>query len=170
MKQKLGLTCSLVHTPRVLLLDEPTTGVDPLSRREFWQILYSLRAEGVAMLISTAYLDEAERCDRLALLHGGKMMYCDTPANLKSRMPGAMLEVTSPEPGKVREVVLPLTGVQGVLLVGSGAHVHVDDAQRRTPQLAQALSAAGVQATRIAEVAPTIEDLFVALLDQHSEA
>ena len=131
MKQKLGLTCSLVHTPRVLLLDEPTTGVDPLSRREFWQILYSLRAEGVAMLISTAYLDEAERCDRLALLNQGTMMYCDTPAALKSRMPGAMLEVASPEPRKVREVALPLAGIKGVLLVGSGAHVHVDDAGRR---------------------------------------
>jgi ABC-2 type transport system ATP-binding protein len=154
----------------VLLLDEPTTGVDPLSRREFWQILYSLRAEGVAMLISTAYLDEAERCDRLALLHQGTMRYCDTPAGLKSRMPGAMLEVTSPEPRKVRDVALSLEGVQGVLLVGSGAHVHVDDAPRRTAQLAQALAAAGVQTTHIAEVAPTIEDLFVALLDQNSEA
>jgi len=169
MKQKLGLTCSLVHTPRVLLLDEPTTGVDPLSRREFWQILYSLRAEGVAMLISTAYLDEAERCDRLALLHRGTMMYCDTPAKLKARMPGAMLEIAAPAPRKVREVVQPLPGVQGVLLVGNGAHVHVDDAGRRTPQLAQALAAAGVEATRIAEVAPTIEDLFVALLDQNAE-
>jgi ABC-2 type transport system ATP-binding protein len=170
MKQKLGLTCSLVHTPRVLLLDEPTTGVDPLSRREFWQILYSLRAEGVAMLISTAYLDEAERCDRLALLHRGTMMYCDTPAGLKARMPGAMLEVASPEPRKVRDVLRTQPGVQGVLLVGNGAHVHVDDAGRRASQLAQALSAAGVEATRIAEVAPTIEDLFVALLDRDSEA
>jgi drug efflux transport system ATP-binding protein len=169
MKQKLGLTCSLVHTPRVLLLDEPTTGVDPLSRREFWQILYSLRAEGVAMLISTAYLDEAERCDRLALLHRGTMMYCDTPAALKSRMPGAMLEVASPEPRKVREIALQLDGVRSVLLVGSGAHVQVDDAARRTAQLAHALSGAGVEATRIAEVAPTIEDLFVALLDQRAE-
>jgi drug efflux transport system ATP-binding protein len=169
MKQKLGLTCSLVHTPRVLLLDEPTTGVDPLSRREFWQILYSLRAEGVAMLISTAYLDEAERCDRLALLHRGTMMYCDTPAALKSRMPGAMLEVASPEPRKVREIALRLEGVRSVLLVGSGAHVQVDDAGRRTAQLAQALSGAGVEATRIAEVAPTIEDLFVALLDRRAE-
>jgi ABC-2 type transport system ATP-binding protein len=170
MKQKLGLTCSLVHTPRVLLLDEPTTGVDPLSRREFWQILYSLRAEGVAMLISTAYLDEAERCDRLALLHRGTMMYCDTPAKLKARMPGAMLEIAAPEPRKLRDVLLPLPGVASVLLVGNGAHVHVDDAGRRTPQLAQALSAAGVPATRIAEVAPSIEDLFVALLDQNSGA
>ena len=169
MKQKLGLVCALIHTPRVLLLDEPTTGVDPLSRREFWQILYSLRAEGVAMLISTAYLDEAERCDRLALLNRGTMMYCDTPAGLKSRMPGAMLEVASPEPRKVREIALSLEGVQGVLLVGSGVHVHVDDAARRTPQLAQALAGAGVEATHIEEVAPTIEDLFVALLEQNSE-
>ena len=169
MKQKLGLTCSLVHTPRVLLLDEPTTGVDPVSRREFWQILYSLRAEGVAILISTAYLDEAERCDRLALLHAGTMMYCDTPARLKSRMPGSILEVGSPEPRKVRDTVRSLPGVQGVLLVGSGAHVHVDDAQLRAPQIAQALSAAGIQTTRVAEVTPTIEDLFVALLDQHTE-
>lgn len=169
MKQKLGLTCALVHTPRVLLLDEPTTGVDPISRREFWQILYSLRAEGVAMLISTAYLDEAERCDRLALLHRGTMMYCDTPAGLKGHMPGAMLEVISPEPRRARDALLPLPGVQGVLLVGNGAHVHVDDAQRRMPQIEQALSAVGVKAMGIAEVAPTIEDLFVALLEEGKE-
>jgi ABC-2 type transport system ATP-binding protein len=169
MKQKLGLTCSLVHTPRVLLLDEPTTGVDPLSRREFWQILYSLRAEGVAMLISTAYLDEAERCDRLALLHEGAIMHCDTPARLKSRMPGAMLEVVSPDPRRVRDAALPLTGVLGVLLVGNRAHIHVDDAQLRATQIAAALAAAGVASSGIAEVAPTIEDLFVAVLEQQRE-
>ena len=169
MKQKLGLTCSLVHTPRVLLLDEPTTGVDPLSRREFWQILYSLRAEGVAMLISTAYLDEAERCDRLALLHQGAMMHCDTPARLKSRMPGAMLEVVSPDPRRVRDAALPLAGVLGVLLVGNGAHIRVDNAQLRATRIAAALAAAGVSSTGIAEVAPTMEDLFVALLEQQAE-
>ncbi len=79
MKQKLGLVCSLVHAPRVLLLDEPTTGVDPVSRRDFWRILYSLREQGVTLVISTAYLDEAERCTRLALLHDGKLKECDTP-------------------------------------------------------------------------------------------
>ena len=170
MKQKLGLTCSLVHTPRVLLLDEPTTGVDPLSRREFWQILYSLRAQGVAMLISTAYLDEAERCDRLALLHQGAIMHCDTPARLKSRMPGAMLEVASSDPRRVRDLTLPIAGVQGVLLVGNGAHIHVDDAQLRAPQIAAALAAAGAVSGGIAEVAPSIEDLFVALLEQREPA
>lgn len=164
MKQKLGLTCSLVHTPRVLLLDEPTTGVDPLSRREFWQILYSLRNEGVAMLISTAYLDEAERCDRLALLHHGCMVHCDTPAGLKAKMPGAMIEVVSPEPRKVREVVLGLSGVEGVLLIGIGAHIHVDKATRLSG-IAAALAEARVPTTGIAEVQPTIEDLFVVLLE-----
>ncbi len=169
MKQKLGLTCSLVHTPQVLLLDEPTTGVDPLSRREFWQILYKLRAEGVAMVISTAYLDEAERCDRLALLHKGRMVHCDTPAALKARMPGALLEVASPEPRRVREALAGRAGVAGVLLIGIGAHIHVDAASR-LPEIAAALSAAGVPTTGIAEIAPTIEDLFVALLEGGGDA
>lgn len=165
MKQKLGLTCSLVHTPRVLLLDEPTTGVDPLSRREFWQILYSLRSEGVAMLISTAYLDEAERCDRLAMLHEGAMMYCDTPAALKARMPGAMLEIVAADPRRVYNAVRALPGVQGALLLGIGVHVHVDAAERR-PQIGAALEAADIAVSAIDEVAPTIEDMFVALLRQ----
>ncbi|MDD5249889.1 MAG: ABC transporter ATP-binding protein [Rhodocyclaceae bacterium] len=170
MKQKLGLTCSLVHTPRVLLLDEPTTGVDPLSRREFWQILYSLRGEGVAMVISTAYLDEAERCDRLALLHDGRMVHCDTPAGLKAKMPGAMIEVAAAEPRRVRDAVQKLPGVAGVLLIGIGAHIHVDDAGRRLPEIAAALSAAGIATTEIGEVAPSIEDLFVALLENERNA
>lgn len=164
MKQKLGLTCALVHTPKVVLLDEPTTGVDPLSRREFWQILYGLRAEGVALVISTAYLDEAERCDRLALLHGGRMVHCDTPAGLKARMPGAMLEVVSPEPRRARDALAGQPGVCGVLLIGIGLHVHVD-AAGRSAGIAAALAAAGVPVSEIAEVAPSIEDLFVALLD-----
>jgi ABC-2 type transport system ATP-binding protein len=167
MKQKLGLVCSLVHTPRVLLLDEPTTGVDPLSRREFWQILYSLRAEGVAMLISTAYLDEAERCDRLALLHEGAMMYCDTPAGLKARMPGAMLEIIAADPRQLLDFVRTLPGVQGVLLVGIGVHVHVD-APQRLSQIEAALATKGMAVATIALVEPTIEDLFVALLEQAS--
>ena len=165
MKQKLGLTCSLVHTPRVLLLDEPTTGVDPLSRRELWQILYSLRSEGVAMLVSTAYLDEAERCDRIAMLHAGSMMYCDTPAGLKSRMPGVMLEVVTHDPRKAQMVVRELPGVMGVLLVGIGIHVHAEGTTCRT-QIAAVLDSAGVAVSSIDEVEPTIEDLFVAFLEQ----
>lgn len=167
MKQKLGLTCSLVHTPRVLLLDEPTTGVDPVSRREFWQILYSLRSEGVAMVISTAYLDEAERCDRLALLHKGAMMYCDTPAGLKARMPGVMLKIIAVDPRRVRDAVRAMAGVRDVMLAGIGVHVHVDG-PARLAQIAATLAQAGLAVSRIDVVAPTIEDLFVSLLEKES--
>ena len=102
MKQKLGLTCALIHTPKIVLLDEPTTGVDPVSRRDFWRILYDLREEGVTIVISTAYLDEAERCHRLALLHQGRLLQCDTPQALKARIPGAILLAPSTEPRAIR--------------------------------------------------------------------
>lgn len=169
MKQKLGLTCALVHAPRVLLLDEPTTGVDPVSRREFWQILYSLRAEGVAMVISTAYLDEAERCDRLALLHEGRMMYCDTPQKLKHEMPGAIIHIAADDPRRLQDFVRTRDGVEGMLLVGDGIHVHVDDAGRRIPELQQAIGNAGISIGEIGQVEPSIEDLFVALLERQPQ-
>ncbi|HEX7640036.1 MAG TPA: ABC transporter ATP-binding protein [Burkholderiaceae bacterium] len=170
MKQKLGLTCALVHAPRVLLLDEPTTGVDPVSRREFWQILYGLRAEGVAMLISTAYLDEAERCDRLALLHGGRMLHSDTPRRLKALLPGAILRVSSARPREVARCLEGREGVLGTLLAGDGVDLHVDDAARRRPEVLAALAAAGLPAEEIVRVEPSIEDLFVALLERQAPA
>ena len=168
MKQKLGLACALVHAPRVLLLDEPTTGVDPVSRREFWQILYGLRADGVAMVISTAYLDEAERCDRLALMHEGRILYCDTPAKLKQQMPGAIVNIACSHPRELLARVGALPGVLGKLLVGDGFHVHVDDGALRLPQLRQAFSQTEVVQMDLVE--PTIEDLFVALLQQRKSA
>lgn len=165
MKQKLGLTCALVHTPKVLLLDEPTTGVDPLSRRDFWRILYGLRQEGVTILISTAYLDEAERCNRLVLLQGGRALYCDTPDALKRRMPGALVSIISPTGRAVRDAITGHEGISHVLLVGDGVHAVVDNAERRMPQLRQALAAANIAYSEIAVVTPSIEDLFVALLE-----
>jgi ABC-2 type transport system ATP-binding protein len=163
MKQKLGLTCALVHAPRVLLLDEPTTGVDPVSRREFWRILYSLRGEGVTMLISTAYLDEAERCDRLALLYEGSIAYCESPSALRKRMPGVLLEIPSQEARRIRDAVTALPGVLGTLLVGDGIHVHLDD-MSRVPLLEKALSEAHIACERPRVIEPSMEDLFVALL------
>jgi len=163
MKQKLGLACSLVHAPSIVLLDEPTTGVDPLSRREFWQILYGLRAEGVTLLISTAYLDEAERCDRLALLHGGRMLYCDTPVALRARMPGALAEFVTSTPRPLRDALQGHAGVVSVLLIGNGVHVHMDQAERLA-ELEGHLHNSGVPYDDARIVAPSIEDLFVALL------
>jgi ABC-2 type transport system ATP-binding protein len=163
MKQKLGLTCALVHTPQILLLDEPTTGVDPVSRRDFWRILYGLRDDGVTIVISTAYLDEAERCNRLALLDRGRVLHCDTPAALKARMPGALLVITSPMGRKVRETIAGLSGVSDVILVGDGVHAVVDDDGQRIPELREALRRADVAVTDIVVGEPSIEDVFVAL-------
>jgi ABC-2 type transport system ATP-binding protein len=165
MKQKLGLTCALVHTPKILLLDEPTTGVDPVSRRDFWRILYGLREEGVTIVISTAYMDEAERCNRLTLLHTGHALYCETPGALKRRMPGALIAISSAAGRAVRAAISGLPGISNALLVGDGVHAMVDDADVRIPELREALERAGVSFSSIAVATPSIEDVFVALLE-----
>jgi drug efflux transport system ATP-binding protein len=162
MKQKLGLSCALIHTPRVLLLDEPTTGVDPVSRRDFWRILYGLAAGGVTVLASTAYLDEAERCHRLALLDQGRLLLCDAPARLKAGMPGAVVTVTTAAPAAARDELQRMPGVSRVLVVGDGVRLVVDDAERRLPAISERLRAAAIPFSEVVRVAPTIEDLFVA--------
>ncbi len=164
MKQKLGLVCALIHTPSVLLLDEPTTGVDPVSRRDFWAILYNLRESGVTIVLSTAYMDEAERCSRLALMHAGKIHYCDTPARLKQAMPGMLLAVTAADPRAVRTALAGAPGVLGLLLMGDRVNVRVDDAARRAPELRARLDARNIAFTGISRIEPAIEDVFVALV------
>lgn len=161
MKQKLGLVCALIHRPKVILLDEPTTGVDPVSRRDFWRILYELIAEGVGILTSTAYLDEAERCHRVALLHEGKLLFCDTPDNLKSKLGKGVLSVISPEARRVREELERAEGISSLMLTGDGLHVVVDDEKRRIPEFEARLKKAGVPFESVRQVTPTIEDLFV---------
>jgi len=165
MKQKLGITCALVHTPKILLLDEPTTGVDPVSRRDFWRILYGLREDGVTIVISTAYLDEAERCNRLTLMHSGRALYCDTPAALKKHMPGTLIAISSTDGRAVRSAITGQPGVSQVLLVGDGVHAVVDDADLRIPQLRDAIRLADVPISGVAVASPSIEDVFVALLE-----
>lgn len=162
MKQKLGLVCALIHRPLVILLDEPTNGVDPVSRRDFWRILYSLLNEGIAILMSTSYLDEAERCHRVALLHQGQMLYCETPAGLKRRLHGTVVSIVGHEARRIRAALGEAAGVLNALLVGDGVHLVVDDAVRRIPELRAALRTAGLAFDRLEEVEPTIEDLFVA--------
>jgi len=161
MKQKLGLVCALIHRPKVILLDEPTTGVDPVSRRDFWRILYELVAEGVAILTSTAYLDEAERCHRVALLDRGRLLFCDEPARLKARMRKGVLSVTSAEPRRLRSELEHADGISSLVLTGDGLHVVVDDAARRIPEFEARLKRANVTFDAIQQVAPSIEDLFV---------
>lgn len=161
MKQKLGLVCALIHRPKVVLLDEPTTGVDPVSRRDFWRILYGLVSEGVTILTSTAYLDEAERCHRVALLHQGKLLFCDTPANLKAKLGKGVLSITSSEPRRLRGQLQHTAGISSLVLTGDGLHVVVDEAARRIPEFETQLKNARIPFDGIQEVSPTIEDLFV---------
>lgn len=161
MKQKLGLVCALIHRPKVVLLDEPTTGVDPISRRDFWRILYELISEGVAILTSTAYLDEAERCHRVALLHQGKLLFCDEPARLKARLGKSVLVVVSPEARRMRDELASAEGISSLVLIGDGVHAVVDDAGRRVPEFEGRLKNAGIPFEPIRQVTPTIEDLFV---------
>jgi ABC-2 type transport system ATP-binding protein len=165
MKQKLALVCALIHTPRVLLLDEPTNGVDPTSRREFWEILYSLQSEGVTILTSTSYLDEAERCQRVALLHQGRLLFCDAPETLKQQLRGAVVAVTSSEARAVREALETAEGVSTAVLVGDGVHLVVDDGPRRIPELRARLSSAQVPFDELTQVSPSIEDLFVSAVE-----
>lgn len=169
MKQKLGLVCALIHTPRVILLDEPTNGVDPVSRRDFWRILYSLVAGGVAILISTSYLDEAERCHRVGLLYRGRMLFCDRPDELKKRFPGAVVVIRAPDLESVRSALAGAAMVRDLLLAGDRIHVFVDDADRRLPELRSYLDLKGAAYDSVDRVTPSIEDLFVSAVEQESE-
>jgi drug efflux transport system ATP-binding protein len=161
MKQKLGLVCALIHRPKVILLDEPTTGVDPVSRRDFWRILYELIAEGVAILTSTAYLDEAERCHRVALIHQGRLLFADTPSNLKRKLGKAVLSVTSPEPRRVHAALVGAEGISSLVLTGDGVHIVVDDAARRIHEFRERLAKVNVPFDAMQQTVPSIEDLFV---------
>jgi ABC-2 type transport system ATP-binding protein len=169
MKQKLGLVCALIHTPKVILLDEPTTGVDPVSRRDFWKILYALSTEGVAILTSTAYLDEAERCHRVALLNHGRFLFCDTPSRLKAQLRKGVLAIISREPRRLRDVLENADGVSSLVLTGDGVHVVVDDPSRRIPEFQSRIATAGIPVEEILQVAPSIEDLFVESVSQSEE-
>ncbi|MHB9133722.1 MAG: ABC transporter ATP-binding protein [Armatimonadota bacterium] len=164
MKQKLALACTLIHTPKVLFLDEPTTGVDPVSRRDFWKILYGLLKEGVTLFVSTPYIDEAERCNRVALMDNGRIVICDTPSALKQRMTGDLLEVIADPQIRAKEVLSTITGVLAVEVFGDRLHVWVESAEHAESVVASTLVAAGVIVTGIRRTQPGLEDVFISLV------
>jgi ABC-2 type transport system ATP-binding protein len=170
MKQKLGLICALIHTPHVLLLDEPTNGVDPVSRRDFWKILYSLLDEGVAILTSTAYLDEAERCHRVALVHQGRMLFCDEPGLLKAKLRNRVIAITTADPRGVRDAIASVPGVRNTVLVGDGVHLVVDDAEPAVLALRAAMEASGVPFAGMEQITASLEDVFVHAVEQSGGA
>ncbi|HXE58056.1 MAG TPA: ABC transporter ATP-binding protein [Gemmatimonadales bacterium] len=161
MKQKLSLCCALIHRPRLLLLDEPTCGVDPVSRRELWLILHQMVAEGVTALVSTAYLDEAERCDRVALLDRGRVLALDPPARLQATLPGATYRIRVPASRRAVALLRELPGVRGATLYGEAIHLRLDSAGR-WPEVERALAAAGQAALEARRIEPSLEDVFIA--------
>ncbi|MBM3852758.1 MAG: ABC transporter ATP-binding protein [Verrucomicrobia bacterium] len=166
MKQKLGLACALIHTPRVLFLDEPTNGVDPVSRRDFWRILYQLARDGVTLFVSTAYLDEAERCNRLALLHQGRVVGLGTPAEIKALLRGALLEVRTSAPRRTAALLRERLADATVGLFGDRVHVHVAsrDAAAVESHTRELIAGAGFVLQAIRPIAPSLEDVFVSVL------
>lgn len=163
MKQKLGLACALIHTPKVLFLDEPTNGVDPVSRRDFWRILYQLLKEKVTIFVSTAYLDEAERCNRIGLMHQGKLLACDTPDGVKKLVKGSLLEVRCGEARKAAAAIKEAR-VGSVALFGDRVHVLVPDFERGRSDLAATLARAGISCGDVQLIEPSLEDVFTSSL------
>jgi ABC-2 type transport system ATP-binding protein len=175
MKQKLALACTLIHTPQVLFLDEPTTGVDPVSRRDFWKILYDLLRGGVTIFVSTPYMDEAERCGRVALMDRGRIRLCDTPEALRGRMRGRLLELVASPQRRAREALALLPGVAGVQVFGDRLHLWMQDGGAGRDAICAHLAAHGVETCDVRPIAPGLEDVFVSLLsarhdDVHADA
>ena len=164
MKQKLGLACALVHTPKVLLLDEPTSGVDPVSRREFWRILNGLLRERVTIFVSTAYLDEAERCHRVALIHKGELLAVGTPAELKRLMRGTILEIRSPDPRRAARALRARFSPETVGLFGDRVHLVTENPDSAASEAAAVLRSEQIETSSIRPVEPELEDVFVSVL------
>jgi len=158
MKQKLALMCTLLHKPRVLFLDEPTNGVDPVSRRDFWAILYELVREGLTVMVATAYLDEAERANRVGLMHLGKMIRCATPSALRNELTEACYSVTSTDLRKTRAELTGQPGVVAVQPSGADLHLFLDESKASVTQLAQQFTFA------YRPISPSLEDVFIALV------
>jgi ABC-2 type transport system ATP-binding protein len=161
MKQKLGLSCALIHQPEILLLDEPTFGVDPVSRRDLWLIVHEMVAEGVTAVVSTAYMDEAERFDRLALLHQGRLLALDTPETLQRGFAGELLELRIDRAREARDVAACLPGVRRAALFGDRLHLTVASVEADDPTVEAALRQAGFAPREARRIDPSLEDVFI---------
>ena len=168
MKQKLGLACALIHTPKVLFLDEPTNGVDPVSRRDFWRILYQLLREGVTVFVATAYLDEADRCNRVGLIHRGKLLACDTPDNLKGLMRGTILEVLTPSPRQAAQLLRERLETESVGIFGDRLHVMTRNAAETGTAIEAILRGEGVPLQSLRPIEPSLEDVLVSVLTEEA--
>lgn len=164
MQKKLGLACTLIHEPEILYLDEPTTGVDPVSRREFWDILTDLHVQGVTIVVSTPYMDEAERCSRIGLMYEGKLIQCDTPEAIRHQVPGRVLQVLPSDRMRARTILRDTPGISEVQSYGEMLHVFVDDVKAGEKKIRNALTQAGISIQSLREVEPRVEEAFISMI------
>jgi len=165
-KQRLALGCATMHEPRIIFLDEPTSGVDPNSRRQFWDMIYDLAGRGVTVFVTTHYMDEAEYCDRIALIYHGELIAEGTPEKLKTEhMQEDVLEVACERPQDALEEIRKLSGVKEVALFGKRLHVVADDGEAAARSVKESLSQKGFQVERIEKIVPSMEDVFVSLIE-----
>jgi ABC-2 type transport system ATP-binding protein len=169
MQKKLALACALIHSPELIFLDEPTTGVDPVSRREFWDILTELHLAGVTILISTPYMDEAERCTRVGLMFEGKIVVCDKPEKIKELVEGELLELWPDRLWEAIPIVERIPGVLEVQTYGGLLHVFVDDAARRGKVIQEALVQAEIDVRGLRQIRPRMEEAFIWLISRQLE-
>jgi len=169
MQKKLALACTLIHEPQVLLLDEPTTGVDPVSRREFWDILLDLHLRGITIFVSTPYMDEAERCSRVGLIYQGRLIMCDTPERVKGVITEDLIELRVDDLRQASRLIAGLPGVVEVQTYGDLLHVFVDDAGRRMPELERHLTQAGVRVQGLRQTQPRMEEVFISIVRKQTK-
>ncbi len=169
MQKKLALACTLIHKPEIIFLDEPTTGVDPVSRREFWDILTELHLEGVTLFVSTPYMDEAERCARVGLMFEGKIIVCDVPERIRGMVAGELLELRPTHLRTAQGVIAELPGVLEVQTYGDLLHIFVDDVASRQPQLEAALAAEKIGVVGLRQTRPRMEEAFISLIRKQLE-
>jgi drug efflux transport system ATP-binding protein len=164
MKQKLGLMCTLLHRPQILLLDEPTNGVDPVSRRDFWAILYQLVKDGITIFVTTAYLDEAERCNRVGLMDRGRLVCCDPPDTLRQQRKDNCYEVQARDPRAARELLRREEGVVSVEPSGAMLHLFLEPAHTSPKALESRLEQSGAGPASFRNIVPSLEDVFIAMV------
>jgi ABC-2 type transport system ATP-binding protein len=170
MRQKLALACSLMHSPDILLLDEPTTGVDPVTRREFWRLLADLVAEGLTLVIATPYLDEAERCSRVVLMFRGRVLADAPPAELRGLLPGVVVEVAAQPRGPVAEALSKMPGVEDVQPFAARFHVRLSAAEGAAERIREALEASGATVEEVRVIPAGLEDTFLHLTHHDGHA
>jgi ABC-2 type transport system ATP-binding protein len=166
MKQKLALACTLVHTPDVIFLDEPTTGVDPMSRRDFWKILAGLLKQGITMVMTTPYLDEAERCTRVGLMHEGRILVTDSPENLKRLMKGRLIEIVPTDIRTTFALLKQSDAVREVQAFGDRVHIVVDDEKDGLKRVKSLLDRSGIYIIDSRIISPSLENIFISLLTE----